>query len=443
MAILIVEHNGNIEGARLDGRILIGRRENNHVVVDDPAVSRIHAWIDTADRQFRLTDAGSRTGTFVNGQRVAGNVALHHGDQIKIGPASMTFRSDASLPAGVSQLDFGDRAAAAASDGGILFDCTCGAPLWISSAFAGRLGKCRFCGPVVRVPKRPGAIAVAVAEKITTPAESAVTSTVATAAAASTGGGGGGGGRSSSFAAPAASAAALEFCGVCQSQIEPGESSTRCPSCGLTFHIDCWTENLGCSAYGCSQVNVLAPPTAEAGELDETPTDAAVPLEVIEAGANGSASASANGAQDPALQPKIPPGHALLAASVASVLFGALTFGMPALAVLIACFIYVVRLVRAMRAPAGPYGERPKLRLPRIPRVLLAAMLLAAVGVVAGVIVSYFWWLEDAIPHSRGVLDVHEPQPSSTLIAPAAAGRSPCRPNSPVAPQTAKPAAHR
>src|SRR5687768_1176435 len=102
MAILIVEHKGTVEGASLSGRVLIGRRANNHVVVSDPAVSRIHAWIDTAGQQYCLTDAGSRTGTFVNGQRVANRVALRHGDRINIGPASLTFRTDTSLPAGVS-----------------------------------------------------------------------------------------------------------------------------------------------------------------------------------------------------------------------------------------------------------------------------------------------------------------------------------------------------
>ena len=146
MAILIVEHNGTLEGASLSGRILIGRRANNHVVIDHPAVSRIHAWIDTTDRQFCITDAGSRTGTFVNGLRVAGGrLALRHGDRITVGPASLTFRADTSLPAGVSQLNFGDARRGRQrpdpgtppqpeADGGILFDCpSCRSPLWIAA----------------------------------------------------------------------------------------------------------------------------------------------------------------------------------------------------------------------------------------------------------------------------------------------------------------------
>ncbi len=84
MAILIVEHHGNVEGASLSGRVLIGRRTSNHVVVDDPAVSRIHAWIDTADQKFCITDAGSRTGTFVNGQRVT-RATLKEGNRLGVG----------------------------------------------------------------------------------------------------------------------------------------------------------------------------------------------------------------------------------------------------------------------------------------------------------------------------------------------------------------------
>src|SRR4051812_41389148 len=49
------------------------------------------------------------------------------------------------------------------------------------------------------------------------------------------------------------------LCSICQTPIEPGEERTACPSCHLTFHAQCWEENLGCSAYGCDQVNVLAP----------------------------------------------------------------------------------------------------------------------------------------------------------------------------------------
>ena len=347
MAILIVEHNGTVEGASLNGRVLIGRRANNHVVVSDPGVSRIHAWIDTAGQQFCLTDAGSRTGTFVNGQRVQSRVALRHGDRINIGPASLTFRTDTSLPAGVSQLDFNGRAdrAAAGADGGILFDCTCGAPLWISTAFAGRTGKCRFCGAIVKVPQREHVVAT----------DDFVAAATPTAAPA-----------------PSVKAAPAEACGACQSPIDPTEQTTTCPSCSLTFHADCWAENYGCSAYGCAQVNVLLPKTEIA---EAAPTDDSLPKSQI--------------ATEAANETKLPKEYALLGGSVMGLLLGAFTFGVPALISLVAVLTYLKR----RRGRRG------------IPRVVFAAAALAAVGVVVGLFVSYIWWLKDVMP-TNDVLDV-------------------------------------
>jgi hypothetical protein len=360
MAILIVEHRGNVEGASLSGRVLIGRRPSNHVVVDDPAVSRIHAWIDTADRRFCITDAGSRTGTFVNGERVRGTkVPLRHGDRITVGPASLLFRTDGSLPAGVSQLNFADRAASPGTDqpdGGILFDCTCcGAPLWVGSDLAGRLGKCRFCGTVIRIPASP----------IEPRATTALPAKPRTSAEPST--------------VPAETTATADTCGICQSPIAPGEAGTTCSSCGLTFHADCWTENFGCAAYGCAQVNALLPkgepeaanPLIAEGPPDETSVSDFLPDE---------SAASA---------PRIPAEHALLAGSVASLLIGALAFGVPSLITLVASLVYLKR--------------QRRVRVIRSSKVLLAAIALSLLGMAVGVAVSYLWWLAGDAPSADDI----------------------------------------
>jgi hypothetical protein len=324
MAILLIEHNGDILGSRLNGRVLIGRRSGNHIIVDDPAVSRIHAWIDTTDQRFRVTDAGSRTGTFVNGKRVTGKADLQDGDRIQVGPARLTFRARTGLPAGVSQLDFsrhdaGIDAGSRVVDGGVLFDCSnCRAPLWIPSVHAGRLGKCRFCSAVLRIPKL-----TSVEAQAHTPA--------------------------------------LAACGVCQTAIQPGEQTTSCPDCALTFHADCWQDNYGCSAYGCSQVNALSPQTAVEVLGDDSPGS---PLAVSqtdkpdhEPGAGG-----------------VAPEHALLAGSVLGMLLGALTFGVPALLALLACVVYAKR---SRKTPA----------------LVFAAIALGVIGIVGGVAFSCYWWL--------------------------------------------------
>jgi hypothetical protein len=46
-------------------------------------------------------------------------------------------------------------------------------------------------------------------------------------------------------------------CSVCQCLILPDEERAICEVCGQPHHSDCWKENFGCSAYGCTQVNVL------------------------------------------------------------------------------------------------------------------------------------------------------------------------------------------
>jgi hypothetical protein len=60
------------------------------------------------------------------------------------------------------------------------------------------------------------------------------------------------------FVAGADSAGKL--CSICQTAVVAGEHILYCPDCGLPFHQECWTENRGCSAYGCKS----APPTVKA-----------------------------------------------------------------------------------------------------------------------------------------------------------------------------------
>jgi hypothetical protein len=77
--------------------INIGRRLDNHVVIDDPRVSRNHAQLRIVRGQFILFDLNSSGGTFVNGQRTNQSV-LHPGDVISLAGVSLIFGQD--LPAG-------------------------------------------------------------------------------------------------------------------------------------------------------------------------------------------------------------------------------------------------------------------------------------------------------------------------------------------------------
>jgi hypothetical protein len=75
----------------------IGRRLTNHVVIDDPRVSRTHAQLRIVKDQYVLFDLNSNGGTFVNGQRTDQSV-LHPGDVISLAGVSLIFGQD--LPAG-------------------------------------------------------------------------------------------------------------------------------------------------------------------------------------------------------------------------------------------------------------------------------------------------------------------------------------------------------
>ncbi|HTS69092.1 MAG TPA: SpoIIE family protein phosphatase [Terriglobia bacterium] len=63
----------------------LGRQGDNDLVLLDTRISRRHARIVKDNEAYLLEDAGSRHGTFLNGERVAGPCRLKSGDQISLG----------------------------------------------------------------------------------------------------------------------------------------------------------------------------------------------------------------------------------------------------------------------------------------------------------------------------------------------------------------------
>jgi pSer/pThr/pTyr-binding forkhead associated (FHA) protein len=62
----------------------IGRDTANHIVIEDPQVSRKHAGISRLGDRLFLWDEGSKHGTFINGVRVICG-ELGDGDLVSIG----------------------------------------------------------------------------------------------------------------------------------------------------------------------------------------------------------------------------------------------------------------------------------------------------------------------------------------------------------------------
>ncbi len=76
-------------------RLRIGRTPDNDIVIDNLAVSRLHAVIEEDKGGYAVRDCGSLNGTIVNGERTPARV-LEDGDEISIGKHTIVFR----LPGG-------------------------------------------------------------------------------------------------------------------------------------------------------------------------------------------------------------------------------------------------------------------------------------------------------------------------------------------------------
>lgn len=83
-----VEPDGTMTLERLGGEpFTIGRRPEHDLTIPHDSVSRDHARITYSDGRFWIEDLGSRTGTFVEGQRIH-RVALFQSAAIRIGNAT-------------------------------------------------------------------------------------------------------------------------------------------------------------------------------------------------------------------------------------------------------------------------------------------------------------------------------------------------------------------
>jgi len=78
----------------------LGRHPNNTIQLLDKIVSKEHCILEQRDGYFVLRDLGSLNGTYVNGERVRGETALKHGDEIALGSTRARFDdgSGAALP---------------------------------------------------------------------------------------------------------------------------------------------------------------------------------------------------------------------------------------------------------------------------------------------------------------------------------------------------------
>ena len=74
----------------VQGEATIGRSPSCEIPLpEDDQVSRRHARFIVVDDQVHLSDLGSRNGTAVNGERIAGEVVLRPGDRVQVGKTTV------------------------------------------------------------------------------------------------------------------------------------------------------------------------------------------------------------------------------------------------------------------------------------------------------------------------------------------------------------------
>ncbi|HET8840906.1 MAG TPA: FAD-dependent oxidoreductase [Ktedonobacteraceae bacterium] len=88
--------------------IIVGRQAGVSLLIDHASVSRRHAEIAYAERQYILRDAGSSNGTFVNGVRLAAGSAhlLSAGDAVRFGKIDYIFQLEQPAKKMQTQLTF-------------------------------------------------------------------------------------------------------------------------------------------------------------------------------------------------------------------------------------------------------------------------------------------------------------------------------------------------
>ncbi len=102
MAIKLIVVQGRPQGKALRfpvGQYYFGRGGECHVRPNSDWVSRQHCLLRVTRDGAWLRDLGSRNGTLVNGELLAGERRLEPGDQIQVGPLVFEVKPDSPQPA--------------------------------------------------------------------------------------------------------------------------------------------------------------------------------------------------------------------------------------------------------------------------------------------------------------------------------------------------------
>ncbi|MBN1652206.1 MAG: FHA domain-containing protein [Deltaproteobacteria bacterium] len=89
--LLIISSEGHQRFVSIEGHSTLGRHPDNTIQLLDRIVSKNHCHIDQVADGYVLKDMGSLNGTFINGQRLNGEIKLKSGDEITVGSTRIIF----------------------------------------------------------------------------------------------------------------------------------------------------------------------------------------------------------------------------------------------------------------------------------------------------------------------------------------------------------------
>jgi pSer/pThr/pTyr-binding forkhead associated (FHA) protein len=98
---LVVRTPGPNQGKVLEiklSQFVVGRDPQCHLRPASPMISKRHCAVLQREGKVFVNDFDSTNGTFVNNEQVKGEVELHHGDQLKLGPLLFEVRIEATAP---------------------------------------------------------------------------------------------------------------------------------------------------------------------------------------------------------------------------------------------------------------------------------------------------------------------------------------------------------
>lgn len=92
--VVLTDSSGGFQFKPNSQEILMGRHISADLRFTDMSVSRYHAILSLEDGIWVITDLGSKSGTYVNGQRVAKTRKLRPNDEIQIGKKIIYLRKE-------------------------------------------------------------------------------------------------------------------------------------------------------------------------------------------------------------------------------------------------------------------------------------------------------------------------------------------------------------